>query len=126
MYYGIFFTEEIKRRLLRVASAFLTIPEDWVTYLDHITLIHSSDENWEAVSRILENFEDHCLSFRVTGLGMSGNALAFRVSVQTANKVSHITIATREGHSPAESNQITEWDRVYCEEEFYGKVKFSL
>ena len=51
------------------------------------------------------------------------NVMALQVTTMTANETSHITIATRDGHKPVESNEIKNWYGLYCAEEFEGYLE---
>lgn len=123
MYYGLMLSKETQNALWRVFNTFFTLPEDWSKKMDHITLIHCTNKYWNPVSKMLHNFEGHNINFSVLGIGFSENAVAFKVSTETANEISHITIAVAPGHSPKESNDIETWERLYCSEEFTGSVE---
>lgn len=125
MYWCLALSEETKNKLLKIAKTFDLIPEGWNIYADHITLIHSSSKNFELAHKLLSNFEGHGVMFHLLGAGISDKAVAFRVNTVTANKVSHITIATAPDANPVESNYIEKWDRLYCDEEFYGTLTFK-
>lgn len=122
MYYALTLSKETQNALWRVFNTFFDLSEDWEKKMDHITLIHSSNEHWTTVSKILQNFEGHTLNFHIVGVGFGEGVVAFRVSTETANAVSHITIAVAPHHSPKESNDIQEWERLYCDTEFSGRV----
>lgn len=127
MYYSINFTPETQNNLWRVYNTFFTeLGKEWVKYMDHITLIHSSNPAWETTAKILSNFEHKECGFKLIGIGYSDNAIAFKVNIKTANEVSHITIAVKGGHKPVESNQITTWENLYCNEEFSGIITFNM
>ena len=127
MYYSINFTPETQAKLWRVYNTFFVeLGKEWDKYMDHITIIHSSNPAWETAAKILSNFEHKECNFRLIGIGYSDNAVAFRVNTNTANEVSHITIAVRVGHKPVESNQITKWEKLYCNEEFSGTITFNM
>ena len=120
MYFGLKLTKETTRQLLDVFYTFFDAMEGWTIHCDHITLIHESNPAWKAVAPILTNYIGRVVKFKVNGIGYNDNVIAFRVTVGTANKVSHITIATAPDHKPVESDNITKWEMLYCDEEFEG------
>ena len=126
MYYALNLTKETQNKLWKVFYTFFDqLNNDWVTYMDHITLIHSSHPAWEVTSRILHNFEGHKCEFYLTSVGISEVAIAFGVDIDTANQHSHITIAMKGGHFPVEANEIAQWDRLYCDETFEGYLTLN-
>ena len=125
MYWCLTLSEETKNKLLKIAKTFDLIPEGWNIYADHITLIHSSNKDFELAHKLLSNFENHSVRFQLLGVGISDKAVAFNVSAVTANAVSHITIATAPDAKPIESNYIKRWDKLYCDEDFYGILKLK-
>lgn len=122
MYYAIKFSQEIKNRLLKVFNTFFDLDDNWKVYCDHITLIHSSHKDWVTASKLLCNFSGYKVQFSLINIGYNDNVIAFGVSTLTANEHSHITIACRDEHKPVESNQISEWERLYCAETFEGTL----
>ena len=127
MYYAISLSPETQAKLWRIYNTFfIELGKGWVKHMDHITLIHSSNPAWETTAKILSNFEHKECSFKLIGIGYSDNAIAFRVNTQTANEVSHITVAVKEEHKPVESNQITTWEKIYCNEELTGTITFNM
>lgn len=126
MYWCLQLSKETQNKLLRIAKTFDLIPEGWTVHADHITLIHSSNKNFELAHKLLLNFEDHSVMFHLLGVGISDRAVAFNVNTGTANAISHITIATAPDANPVESNYIEKWDRIYCDEEFYGTLKLKM
>lgn len=122
MYWAIQLSEEMKNRVMKVFYKFFEFPVDWTLHCDHITVIHSSHKDWVTASRILLNFKGQSIKFTIDGVGISESAIAFRVSAYTANRNNHITIATAPGVKPVESNNIECWERLYCTEEFEGRL----
>lgn len=112
----------MQARVMNVFNAFFTIPEGWTKHCDHITVIHSSHKDWVTASQLLLNFNGQSVKFTLDGIGISESAMALRVSTYTANRVSHITIATAPGVKPVESNNIENWERLYCKDDFVGIV----
>lgn len=126
MYWCLQLSKEAQEKLLKIAKTFNLIPKGWTIYADHITLIHSSNRGFELANKLLSNFENHSIMFHLIGVGISDRVIAFKVSAVTANAVSHITIATAPDANPVESNYIEKWDRLYCNEDFYGTLKLKI
>ena len=125
MYWCLTLSEETKNKLLKIAKTFDLIPEGWNIYADHITLIHSSSKNFDSASKLLSNFTGHAVKFSILGIGISDGVVAFEVDTRTENRVPHITIATSPSTKPVASNTIEIWNRLYCDEEFYGTLTFK-
>lgn len=126
MYWCLQLSKEAQEKLLKIAKTFNLIPKGWTVYADHITLIHSSNKGFELANKLLSNFENHSVMFKLLGAGISGWAVAFKVSAATVNAVSHITIATAPDAKPVDSNYIEKWDKLYCDEDFYGTLKLKM
>ena len=122
MYWAIQLSKEMQARVMRVFYKFFKFPENWTLHCDHITIIHSSHKDWVTASKLLLNFKDQSVKFTIDGVGISESAVAFRVSAYTANRNSHITIATAPSAKPVESNNIEYWEKLYCTEEFEGRL----
>lgn len=122
MYYAIKFSQEMKNRLMKVYNAFFDLDDDWEMYCDHITLIHSTSKDWYTASKLLYNFSGHKVQFRLTSVGYNDNVIAFGVDTMTANEHSHITMACKKGHKPFESNEISNWERLYWAKTFEGTL----
>lgn len=122
MYWAIQLSIEMQNRVMRVFHKFFKVPEGWEMHCDHITIIHSSHKDWMTASKLLLNFKDQPVKFTLDGIGISESAIAFKVNTYTANKISHITIATAPGAKPVESNNIENWEKLYCTEEFEGRL----
>lgn len=113
-YYGLFIDKETHDKLIDVLVDYHwigTLNDSEKEYLDHCTLLHKSQEKDS-----IKNFCELCLGanfiVRVTGIGISNKALAFKVEipgVPCANKIPHITICTFNGGKPVDSNNITKW-----------------
>lgn len=125
MYYCIQLSEETKNKVLGVFNTFFTIPEGWEVHCNHITLIHNSHENWNVIADLLMNFIGDYKKFKIVGVGQSKYAMALAVDTHTVNSRSHITIAVAPDHKPSESNNIHNWERLYCTEEFEGRVQLN-
>jgi hypothetical protein len=122
MYWCIKLSKEMQNSVMNVFNTFFTIPEGWTKHCDHITLIHSSNEHWFAVSKLMHNFMGKTIEFAIIGVGYDDNAMALEVNTYTANERAHITICTAPGHKPVESNDIKHWYRLYCRDSFSGIV----
>lgn len=109
MYYGLFFSSHTKSFILKKFG--YLIPEGWKVYADHVTLIHSSNKDFDKISALLSAFveDDTEVAVPIIGYGISENAIALKVDLPSFNKVTHITLAVRPGHTPVESNEIKEW-----------------
>jgi len=95
--------------LLSLAESICPIPDDWKLYCDHITIVHSSNENWDELSRQYAQIQGRYTTFKVIGYGKSDDAFALMVDYPTTNKVAHITIACAPEAKPVQSNDITNW-----------------
>ena len=132
MYWALEINEKTQDRILTILRNFVDFDkmnaENWLLYCDHITLIHSKSvkaDVWEAVNKILKNFEGCLVNFQITHLAEGNYALALGVSVSTMNTHSHITIACAPGHRPVESNELEKWTPVICMETFSGILKLK-
>ena len=122
MYWCIKLSEEIQHRVMKVFNTFFTVPAGWTKHCDHITLIHSSNEHWFAVTGLISNFLGKSIDFNIIGVGHDKNVMALEVSAHTANERAHITICTAPGHKPVESNDIKNWEKLYCADKFSGII----
>ena len=120
MYYGIFLEPVVKDILIKRYKSL--IPADWTVYADHITLVHKVDKNYDVLAKMLDNFIWQKMAFNIIGFGISENAVALLVDINTQNKHSHITLAVKPGHKPVESNLIENWymyEKTYA---FCGRI----
>lgn len=119
-YFGLFLSEDTRNMLLslirtEINSSILDDAEK--TFLDHCTLLHKSQlhGNSELYSYLESHIGEEIL-IKLTALGMSGKAFAFKVALPIfgicANRTPHITIATYRGGKPVDSNSITEWEPI--------------
>lgn len=122
MYWAIQLSAEMQNRVMKVFFKFFEFPKGWELHCDHITIIHSSHKDWMTASKLLLNFKGQTVKFTINGISISESAMAFRVDTYTANIVSHITLVTAPGAKPVESNNIKNWERLYCTEEFEGRL----
>lgn len=125
MYYCIELLDSEKKRLKNmfwdnIAKVYL---DGWKVYCDHCTLIHSSNKDWETISKYLDLVDGHPIKFNVYGLGMSEHAIAVMTDVHSQNAISHITLAIAPGHKPVESNDIEDWIVFKKKYSFIGLLK---
>lgn len=109
MYYAVKFNKYTRDMLLSLAESICPISDDWKLYCDHITIVHSSNENWDKLSRQYAQIQGRYTTFKVIGYGKSDDAFALMVDYPTANKVAHITVSCAPGAKPVQSNDITNW-----------------
>ena len=120
IYVGIFLDKFSKERL----RMNFDIPEGWKWYGDHVTLCFNDNSILSKVaSEINAGYVGAERKFKVTGIGISENAVALKVQlpigVVCTNKVAHITIGAKT--KPVDSNAIEIWhdiDSFYV----YGKI----
>lgn len=125
-YYGLFIDEETRNGLIDVLVNYHwigTMNSSEKEYLDHCTLLHKSQaytpsgipEMHYLNSLIKKGFIKYRI--KVTAVGISDKAMAFRVilyrkekpRIYSYNENPHITICTFNGGKPVESNNITRW-----------------
>lgn len=111
IYFGIFL-DKVSRERLKMN---FDIPEDWKWYGDHITLCFNDNSLLSKVAaEINEGYVGAERSIKVTGIGISENAMALRVQlpvgVVCTNKVAHITIGAKT--KPVDSNAIEIWNDI--------------
>lgn len=114
VYYGVFFSQQMKYFLIERAKDIVDIPEDWKLYGDHMTIIFNDGnekkaEHANALDDVLGKFQQ----LRISSIGISEDAIAFGVSnYKTQNEHSHITIAVAPGSKPVKSNEIKNWTPI--------------
>lgn len=91
------------------------IPEGWKWYADHVTLCFNDNSLLSKVAaEINTGYVGAERSIKVTGIGISENAMALRVQlpvgVVCTNKVAHITLGTKT--KPVDSNAIEIWHDI--------------
>jgi hypothetical protein len=111
IYFGIFL-DKISRERLKMN---FDIPEDWKWYGDHVTLCFNDNSLLSKVAaEINKGYVGAERSIKVTGIGISENAMALRVQlpvgVVCTNKVAHITIGAKT--KPVDSNAIEIWHDI--------------
>jgi hypothetical protein len=130
LYYGIFFDDETKRRLLTMANSIIGdrfghgVPDGYRTYCDHVTLIYNDGKREKMrAAQAIEKTVGRRINVEINSIGISEKAIAFGVgNIVTQNKHSHITVATAPGAKPVDSNAITEWTQIDGFD-VYGTVK---
>lgn len=114
VYYGVFFSQQMKYFLIERAKDIVDIPEDWKLYGDHMTIIFNDGieekaEHANALDDVLGKYQQ----LRISSIGISEDAIAFGVSnYKTQNEHSHITIAVAPGSKPVKSNEIKNWTPI--------------
>lgn len=131
-YYGLFIDKETHDKLIDVLVDYHwigTLNDSEKEYLDHCTLLHKAQYDEDSFTdNLIKARLDIALSdnrvkavLKITHIGISDKAMAFRVSLQDsefdmcsltllcANEIPHITICTFNGGKPVESNNITKW-----------------
>ena len=111
IYFGIFLSGLFKERL----KMKFEIPEGWKWYGDHVTLcFNDGSELSKVAAEINKSYVGTKCSIKVTGIGISENAMALRVQlpigVVCTNKVAHITIGCK--NKPVDSNAIEIWHDI--------------
>lgn len=111
IYFGIFL-DKVSRERLKMN---FDIPEDWKWYGDHVTLCFNDNSLLSKVAaEINKGYVGAERSIKVTGIGISENAMALRVQlpmgVVCTNKVAHITIGAKT--KPVDSNAIEIWHDI--------------
>ena len=111
IYFGIFLDKPSKDRL----KMYFDIPEDWKWYGDHVTLcFNDGSELSKVAAEINKAYVTFKHFIKVTGIGISENAMALRVQLPTGvvctNKVAHITIGCK--NKPVDSNAIEIWHDI--------------
>lgn len=114
IYYGVFFSQQMKDFLIERAKDIVDIPEDWKLYGDHMTIIFNDGvEEKNIQAKALDNVLGWKQQLRITSIGISEEAIAFAVgNYATQNKQSHITIAVAPGSKPVKSNEIKNWTPI--------------
>ena len=111
IYFGIFLDSTSRARLRMIFD----IPENWKRYGDHVTLcFNDGSELSKVAAEINKRYVGIECSIKVTGIGISENAMALRVQlpkgVVCTNKVAHITIGCK--NRPVDSNAIEIWHDI--------------
>ena len=107
-YFGIFL-DETSKEFLKMS---FDIPENWKWYGDHVTLcFNDGSELSKVAAEINKGYVGAERYVKVTGIGISENAIALRVQlpvgVVCTNKVAHVTLGAK--IRPIDSNTITIW-----------------
>jgi hypothetical protein len=114
IYYGVFFSQQMKDFLIERAKDIVDIPEDWKLYGDHMTIIfNDGTEEKNNQAKALDNVLGRKQNLKITSIGISDEAIAFAVgNYATQNEHSHITIAVAPGSKPVKSNEIKNWTPI--------------
>ena len=125
IYIGIFLDEKSKKLLKKLYP----IPADfWVEYYDHMTVVFNDHTMIaSAVKSINEHNIGKKFKLKLVGPGISDKAYAVQVElpkgVVSANKITHITLATSPSGNAVDSNYITNWSNVYDNIYLTGEMK---
>lgn len=111
IYFGIFL-DKLSKEYLKMH---FSIPKDWKWYADHVTLCFNDNSLLSKVAaEINADYVGVEHSIKVTGIGISENAMALRVQlpvgVVCTNKVAHITLGAKT--KPVDSNAIEIWHDI--------------
>ncbi len=116
-YYSAVLTEESVKKLMNYLSAYGSIIMNGLDklYLDHVTLLHSTQIDTPKGKYIQETLDiwlqetTECQYF-ISHIGISDKAVAFKLAACFGyNDIPHITIGTFKGGKPVDSNNITTW-----------------
>lgn len=113
-YYGLFLTDKCKETLMNWINDNGYYNPNGKYYLDHCTLLHRSQKNEDVLS-FCEFWEGAKFVMRITAIGKSNKAMAFKVELNEAtcaNANPHITICTFESGKPVDSNKIYDWVEI--------------
>lgn len=111
IYFGIFL-DKLSKEYLKMH---FSIPKNWKWYADHVTLCFNDNSLLSKVAaEINADYVGAERSIKITGIGISENAMALRVQlpvgVVCTNKVAHITIGAKT--KPVDSNAIEIWHDI--------------
>lgn len=120
-YYGLFLNENTRNLIKNNVKLFNIFDINYNNfdklYLDHCTILHCS-KNTSDNRHILEFCETNLnktFKIKINGVGNGNKASAFRVdlgNIPCANDIPHITIGTKNGGKPVDSNFIDMWISV--------------
>lgn len=120
-YYGLFLNGEARNDIKKKVKLFDLFDINYDNfdkiYIDHCTLLHCS-KNTPDNKYILDFCESNLnkkFKIKINGIGNSDKASAFRIdlgNIPCANKIPHITIGTKNGGKPVDSNLIPFWVSV--------------
>lgn len=111
-YSGIILDSESQNKLLNKFN----IPNGWIRYAHHMTICLGElptiyrEYRDEKIKLIVTHyiFTDNLISVKVDGFF----ALSRNGKNETSNRIPHITVATKPGTKPKESNKIEEWLKI--------------
>lgn len=117
-YYGLFLNENTRNLVKNNVKLFNIFDINYNNfdklYLDHCTILHCSKNTFDN-RHILEFCETNLnktFKIKINGIGNGNKASAFRVdlgNIPCANDIPHITIGTKNGGKPVDSNFIDIW-----------------
>ena len=117
-YYGLFLSESTRNSVKNNVKLFKIFDINFNNFdklfIDHCTLLHRS-KNTPINKHILDFCEanlNKTFKIKINGIGNGDKASAYRVdlgNIPCANEVPHITIGTKNGGKPVDSNFINMW-----------------
>lgn len=124
IYIGIFLDEVSKKRLKKMYPT----PDGWKEFYDHMTVVFNDGTDIaNAVKSINEANLNKKFKLKVVGPGISDKAFAVQVKIPkgvvSANKITHITLATSPEGSAVDSNYITNWSTLHEDLFITGTMK---
>lgn len=127
IYFGVFLNSESKKKLLELTNK--VAEPSWKRYCHHMTIAFN---NGSELSKQLYNmYKDYFgteVNITATHVGLSDDAIAVKVVFKgdTANKITHVTLATPQGGKPVKSNYIENWIKLKSPIDLTGTInKFS-
>lgn len=135
IYYGLFLTKDTRDFLIDYLknsdyNEFFTNLN--TIHLSHCTLLHVSQINQNQANDVKKRLDANIGKFanmKLTSIGISDNAMAFKVAtaVVSLNKNPHITIGTFGNGKPVDSNKIETWYSIdpFIISGFVKKVEYN-
>lgn len=105
-YTGVILNQKSMKDLIGLLNLSVTDLSGWVIHSHHMTICLGPSRETSIINREVE--------LRVVSIGETDGVLAVGVesSILTKNEVPHITLATKEGVKPVDSNKITDWKPI--------------
>ena len=129
LYYGIFIDNNTRLKLNEYLSNIwrydVALSFSEKQYIHHCTVLHKTASYKKDILSFCESHLGEKFSGKITAVGESGEAMAFRVEfpdVPFAGKIPHITIATFAGGKPVDSNYIEMWEDLEEPVEIIGTL----
>lgn len=113
IYFGVFLDSKSKNKLLELTNK--VADQSWKRYCHHMTIAfnNGSELSKDLYSRYKDYFGTE-VKITATHIGISDEAIAVKVYFKgdTANKITHVTLATPQEGKPVKSNYIENWRRL--------------